>query len=234
MISIRKSEDRGHADHGWLESRHTFSFAEYRDPEYMGFGLLRVINEDRVKPGEGFGTHGHRDMEIVSYVLNGVLEHKDSMGNGSQMRAGEVQIMSAGTGVTHSEFNASDGDMLHFLQMWIIPRETSTDPRYEQKAFSGEERGNSLRLVISPDGSDGSVTIGQDVKMYASLLAAGKEVGYLLPAGRAAWLQLMRGALRIGNCELSAGDGAGIQDEGQLALLASEDAEFLLWELPAI
>ncbi len=234
MISIRKSADRGQADHGWLASQHTFSFANYQDPEFMGFGLLRVINEDRVQPGQGFGTHGHQDMEIVTYVLSGVLEHKDSMDNGSQMRAGEVQLMSAGTGVTHSEFNASEDELLHFLQMWILPAELGTEPRYEQRAFSSEARANRLLLVLSPDGTEGSISIGQDVRMYAGLLAAGKRIEYELAEGRAAWLQLLRGSLRIRDSELSAGDGAGVQDERELVLHGSEDAELLLWDLPAI
>jgi redox-sensitive bicupin YhaK (pirin superfamily) len=167
MITIRRSEERGHADHGWLDTCHTFSFAGYHDPEHMGFGLLRVLNQDRVEPAMGFGTHGHRDMEIVTYMLEGVLEHKDSMGNGSQMRPGEVQLMSAGRGVTHSEFNASKTEGLHLLQMWVHPRETGTEPRYEQKEFPEEVRRGKLLLVVSPDGADGSLTIGQDARLYA-------------------------------------------------------------------
>jgi len=233
MISIRRSEERGHADHGWLDTYHTFSFAEYYDADFMNFGELRVVNQDRVAPGRGFGTHGHKDMEIVSYVLAGVLEHKDSMGNGSQMRPGDVQLMSAGSGVTHSEFNGSAEDPLHFLQMWVFPRSKSTKPRYEQKAFSEDERRSRLRLVVSPDGADGSLTIDQDARLYASLLAPGDRAEHELPRGRAAWLHVARGKVRLNGQDLGPGDGAAIRDESQLTLEGVEDAELVLWELAA-
>lgn len=232
MIHIRRSEDRGHANHGWLDSYHTFSFADYYDPDFLGFGHLRVVNQDLVEPGKGFATHGHKDMEIVSYVLEGVLEHKDSMGNGSQMRRGEVQLMSAGTGVTHSEFNASESDPLRFLQMWIYPQERSTRPRYEQKAYSEEERRGGLRLVVSPDGADGSLTIGQDAKLYASLLAPGDRAEHALAPGRIAWLQVAGGRVKLNGEELDAGDGAAIRDEDKVVLEGVADAELVLWELP--
>ncbi len=232
MIQIRRSDERGHADHGWLDTYHTFSFANYYDPEFMQFGLLRVINQDTVAAGRGFGTHGHQDMEIVSYVLDGVLEHKDSMGNGSQMRPGEVQLMSAGRGVTHSEFNASHDQPLHFLQMWVFPRKRGTPPRYEQRAFSEEERRGKLRLVVSPDGSDGSLSIDQDARLYASLVGAGERAAHELPAGRAAWLHVARGKVKLNGEELGAGDGAAILDERRLELVGVEDAELVLWDLP--
>jgi len=233
MISPRRSAERGHADHGWLDSHHTFSFANYYDPDFMQFGLLRVLNQDRVQPGMGFGTHGHRDMEIVSYVLDGVLEHKDSMGNGSQMRPGEVQLMSAGTGVTHSEFNASPTDELHFLQMWVFPRELRTRPRYEQKAFPAADRKGRLRLVVSPDGSGGSLTIGQDARLFAGLLDTGEKTSHRLAADRSAWLHVARGKVRLNGIELGPGDGAGITEEEELVLEGVEDSELVLWEIPA-
>jgi len=233
MIQPRRSNERGHADHGWLDTYHTFSFANYYDPEFLHFGHLRVLNQDRVVAGQGFGTHGHRDMEIVSYVLDGVLEHRDSMGNGSQMRPGDVQLMSAGTGVTHSEFNSSRTEALHFLQMWVFPRENGTQPRYEQKAFAPAERQGRLRLVVSPDGADGSLTIGQDAHLYAGLFAPGETTRHGLAAGRAAWLHVARGAVRLNGLELRAGDGAAIRDERELALEGVADAEVVLWEVPA-
>ena len=233
MIQIRRSEDRGHADHGWLDSYHTFSFADYHDPDFMRFGPLRVINQDRVAPGQGFGTHGHRDMEIVSYVLDGVLEHKDSMGNGSQMRPGDVQLMSAGTGVTHSEFNASQDAPLHFLQMWVFPAERSTEPRYEQKAFPLDRQRGALALVVSPDGADGSLTIGQDARLYAGHFDAADQTSLALPAGRTAWLHVARGAVRLHDADLGPGDGAAIRDVTELAITAIDPAEVVLWELPA-
>lgn len=233
MIEVRRSQDRGHADHGWLESHHTFSFADYYDPAFTHFGLLRVINQDEVAPGQGFQTHGHKDMEIVSYVLDGVLEHRDSMGNGSQMRPGEVQLMSAGSGVTHSEFNASESDTLHFLQMWVFPKDKGTTPRYEQRAYSEAERRGTLRLVVSPDGADGSVTIGQDARMYAGLLGDGESAEHELPDDRAAWIHVARGSLTLNGEELGPGDGAGIRGERELRLEGVSDAEFVVWELPA-
>lgn len=232
MITIRRSEARGHADHGWLKSHHTFSFAGYRDPDFMGFSVLRVVNQDRVAAEKGFGTHGHRDMEIVSYVLDGVLAHKDSMGNGSEMRPGEVQIMSAGTGVEHSEFNASDEE-LHFLQMWVRPAKAGTEPRYGQKAFPEAERRGAPRLVVSPDGAESSLVIGQDARMYAGLLD-GDEVAQLpLARGRSAWLHVARGSLELNGHRLDAGDGAALQDETELRLTNGVGAEYVLWDLPA-
>jgi redox-sensitive bicupin YhaK (pirin superfamily) len=233
MITIRKSQERGHADHGWLDTYHTFSFAGYHDPDWVHFGPLRVINQDRVEPGQGFGMHGHQDMEIVTYMLEGVLEHKDSMGNGSQMRPGEVQLMSAGTGVMHSEFNASREEGLHLLQMWVFPARRGAQPRYEQRAFPPEERQGRLRLVVSPDGSDGSLTIGQDVRLYAGLLASGATCEHRLPPGRDAWLHVATGRVELNGLELGPGDGAGIRAEQRLTLRGVEDADLVLWDLPA-
>ena len=230
MITIRPSNARGHADFGWLDSRHTFSFGGYFDPRHMGFSTLRVINEDKVKPAQGFGTHGHRDMEIISYVLSGGLEHKDSMGNGSVIRPGDVQRMSAGTGVTHSEFNASDTDPVHFLQIWIIPEETGLAPSYEEKHFAPTASG--LTLIGSPDGSKGSVTIHQDVWLYRGNLSIGDRTEYSLEANRNAWLQVVRGSLELNGETLAAGDGAKIVDEPELEIIGSQiDAEFLLFDL---
>ena len=234
MIDIRRSEERGHADHGWLDTYHTFSFADYYDPECVQFGLLRVLNQDRVTPGMGFPTHGHRDMEIVSYVLEGVLEHKDSMGNGSQMWPGEVQLMSAGTGVTHSEFNGSQVSPLHFLQMWVVPRDSSTPPRYEQKHFADEERQGRLRLVVSPDGHDGSLTIGQDARLYAGLFAADEKSTHAIPAERSAWFHVASGAVEVGGERLGAGDGAAVRDELSVTVRGVESANVVLWELPRV
>ncbi len=233
MIRIRRSKDRGHANHGWLDTYHTFSFADYRDADFMGFSELRVLNQDRVQARKGFQTHGHRDMEIVTYVLEGVLEHKDSMGNGSQMRPGEVQLMSAGTGVTHSEFSASD-DELHFLQMWILPARTGTTPRYEQQEFPEAERRGRLRLVVSPDGHDGSLTIGQDVRLFAGLLDGAEAFSHELPNQRSAWLHVARGELTVNGYRLSAGDGAAIRDESILNFERGSAAEFVLWDLPGV
>lgn len=233
MMTIRRSDDRGHADYGWLNANYTFSFGQYRDRAFMGFGPLRVLNQDRVAPGKGFDTHGHDNMEIVTYILDGVLEHRDSMGNGSQMRPGEVQLMSAGTGVTHSEFNASDNDPLHLLQMWIIPEARDTEPRYEQREFAESERRGVLRLVVSPDGVDGSLTIGQDAKLFASILGDDDEVSYAIEPNRAAWLHTARGRLQVNGEELGPGDGAAITDETPITLRGVEDAEIVLWDLPA-
>ncbi len=233
MIRVRRSEDRGHANHGWLDSYHTFSFADYHDPDFEQFGVLRVINQDWVEPGKGFGTHGHGDMEIVTYVLEGVLEHKDSMGNGSQMRPGDVQIMSAGSGVTHSEFNPSEEARLHLLQMWVFPRERGTEPRYDQKSYSEDERRGALRLVVSPGGERGSVTIDQDANLYAGLLDPGDRVQHALAADRSAWIHVARGRLTLNGQELGPGDGAAIRDEELVVLEGIEDSELVLWELPA-
>jgi redox-sensitive bicupin YhaK (pirin superfamily) len=231
MIRIRRSSERGHANHGWLETYHTFSFADYHDADFMGFRDLRVLNQDRVAPGEGFPRHGHRDMEIVSYVLEGALEHKDSLGNGSQMRPGEVQLMSAGTGVMHSEYNASRKDPLHFLQMWILPASESTKPRYEQKMFAESERRGRLRLVVAPDGADGALTIGQDVRLFAGLLDGAERIQHALPDGRDAWLHVARGRLALNGQALGPGDGAAIVDERTLTLEKGDGAELVLWEL---
>jgi quercetin 2,3-dioxygenase len=231
MISIRRSSERGHFDHGWLDTRHTFSFADYHDPKFMGFRALRVINEDRVQPGQGFGTHPHRDMEIVSYVLAGALDHRDSMGTGSTIRPGEVQRMSAGTGVQHSEFNHSQQEPVHFLQIWILPERRGLPPGYEQKRFPAEERRGRLRLVASPDGGDGSITVHQDARLYAALLAPGEEVRQAIGDGRQAWLQVARGEVELNGQRLAAGDGAAVSGEPTLSLRGRSDAEVLLFDL---
>lgn len=232
MITLRRAHERGHAQHGWLESYHTFSFADYYDPRYMGFRTLRVINEDRVQPGKGFGTHPHRDMEIISYVLEGALEHKDSLGTGSIITPGEVQRMSAGTGVSHSEFNFSRNELVHFLQIWILPERVGLPPSYEQRAFPAEEKQGKSRLVASSDGRKGSVTIHQAVDLYTSVLAPGEVVTHRLTLGRHAWVQVARGAVRLNDTALSAGDGAAVSEETQLTVTAKDRAELLLFDLP--
>jgi redox-sensitive bicupin YhaK (pirin superfamily) len=233
MLVLRKSSERGTSEHGWLHSRHTFSFADYFDPNYMGFGPLRVINEDRVHPGQGFGTHGHRDMEIVSYVLEGALEHRDSLGTGSVIQPGDVQIMSAGTGIRHSEFNHSKTEPVHFLQIWIIPDREGIPPRYEQKRFEDETKRGQLRLVASADGRDGSIVIYQDVQLFASVLNAGDQVTYPLSPERKAWLQLARGALELNGRALETGDGVALESESNLQIEAKRnDTELLLFDLP--
>ncbi|MBU5613080.1 pirin family protein [Geomonas azotofigens] len=232
MITIRRANDRGHADHGWLNTYHTFSFADYYDPRHMGFRNLRVINEDRVQPGVGFPTHPHRDMEIISYVLEGALAHRDSMGTGSVIRPGDVQRMSAGTGITHSEFNQSKEEPLHFFQIWILPKRNGITPSYEQKFFSDEEKRGSLRLIASPDGRDGSVTINQDARLYAALLDTGDEIVHRLPAGQYAWVQVARGKVLLNGHLLEAGDGAAVSDEELLRLTGKEASEMLVFELP--
>jgi redox-sensitive bicupin YhaK (pirin superfamily) len=233
MITIRKAGERGHFDHGWLDTSHTFSFAGYQDPEHMGFRSLRVINEDRVQPGEGFDTHGHRDMEILSYVLSGVLAHRDSSGGGGELRPGEVQRMSAGTGIRHSEFNGSAKEPVHFLQIWLLPDRPGHRPTYEQKAFPAEERRGRLRLVASPDGAEGSTTIHQDARVYAALLADGQEAELPLAAGRSAWVQVARGEVEVNGRRLAHGDGAAISGEPRLALTGrgAEEAELLVFDL---
>ena len=230
-LSIRRADERGRADHGWLLSFHTFSFADYYDPEHMGFRALRVINEDRVAPGQGFGAHSHRDMEIISYVLEGALQHKDSMGGSSIIRPGDVQRMSAGTGVTHSEFSASQSELVHFLQIWILPARPGGKPGYEQKAFSEAERQGKWRLVASPDGRDGSVTIHQDVALYASLPKAGETLRHELGAGRHAWLHVVRGEVDLGSERLVAGDAAAIGDARGIELTGRASSEALLFDL---
>jgi quercetin 2,3-dioxygenase len=232
MITVRRSAERGHADHGWLDTYHTFSFADYHDRRQMGFGPLRVINEDRVAAGQGFPTHGHRDMEIITYVLEGELAHKDSLGTGSVIRPGDVQRMSAGTGVRHSEFNPSPTAPLHLLQIWIEPSRTGVEPSYEEKAFSDDDKRNRLRLVASPDGRDGSVTIHQDARVYAAVIETGREVAYPLGAGRRAWLQVARGGVKVNGQELEQGDGAAINDERALTVIGKERAEIILFDLP--
>ena len=231
MIAIRHSNDRGRADHGWLSSRHTFSFGHYYDPQFMGFGPLRVINEDRVKPAQGFGTHGHSDMEILSYVLDGALEHKDSMGNGSIMRPGDLQRMTAGTGVRHSEVNASQTDPVHFLQIWILPEKNGLQPGYEQKTFSDDDKRGRLRLIGSRDGRDGSVTIHQDLDLYATLLDAGDSVRHDTGDGRKGWVQVARGSVVLNDRELDAGDGVAIEGPAAVTLTGSTEAEVLLFDM---
>ena len=233
MLIVRKSDERGTADLGWLYSRHTFSFSDYYDPQHMGFGPLRVINEDRVSPGQGFGTHGHQDMEIISYVLEGALEHKDSIGTGSVIRPGDVQVMSAGTGIRHSEFNHSKTEPVHFLQIWIVPDREGIAPRYDQKRFPDDEKRGCLRLVGSSDGRDGSIVIHQDVRFFAALLSTGEEVTHALAAGRRAWLQVVRGAVEANGQSIDAGDGAAVDDEAALTVTArNDDAEILVFDLP--
>lgn len=234
MITARRSADRGYFDFGWLKTFHTFSFGRYYDPDFENFSVLRVLNQDRVAPGRGFGTHGHDNMEIVSYVLEGALEHQDSMGNGSQMRSGEVQLMSAGSGVTHSEFNASRDEGLHFLQMWILPAERNTAPRYEQRMFSVDKRSGQLRLVVSPDGRNESLTIGQDVALCAGIIRPDDRITYEFEPGRCGWLHVARGGIRVVDLELADGDGAAIIDETRVTLLGVEEADVVLWDLPAM
>jgi redox-sensitive bicupin YhaK (pirin superfamily) len=231
MITIRKADERGHAQHGWLDSRHTFSFADYYDQRAMGFRSLRVINEDRVQPGQGFGTHGHSDMEIISYVLEGALEHRDSMGTGSIIRPGDVQKMSAGTGVQHSEFNASRQDPVHFYQIWIHPGRRGIKPEYEQKRFPPQERKGVLRLVASPDGAQGSLTIHTDARLYAATLEAGKEIVRPLAGDRFAWIQVVRGEVRLNGQELREGDGAAVAQVQEIKVSSPEGGEILFFDL---
>jgi hypothetical protein len=233
MLQVRRSKERGAANFGWLDSRHTFSFGEYHDPRHMGFGPLRVINEDRVSPGQGFGTHGHRDMEIISYVLDGALEHKDSIGTGSVIRPGDVQVMSAGTGIRHSEFNHSRTEPVHFLQIWVLPDREGIAPRYDQKSFPDAEKRGRLRLVGSSDGREGSIVIHQDVELRAGILNAGAQVTHTLRAGRKAWLQVVRGSVTANGESLDAGDGVAVTAESALTVVARSDgAEILAFDLP--
>lgn len=234
MMTIRTSRDRGQANFGWLDSRHTFSFGNYYDPAHMGFGTLRVINEDKVTPGQGFSTHGHRDMEIISYVLAGGLAHKDSIGNGSVIRPGDVQRMSAGTGILHSEYNASETDPVHFLQIWVLPEAQGIEPGYEQTYFAPEEKRDRWRLVGSRDGRDGSVTIHQDLDLYATVLQPQSSVTHTLAAGRQAWVHVAKGSVQLNGHDLTAGDGAAITNETALTITGnSEDAEVLLFDMAA-
>lgn len=231
MIQIRKANDRGHFDFGWLDTYHTFSFGDYYDPQNMGFSDLRVINEDVVQPGNGFPFHGHRDMEIITYILSGGLKHSDSMGNGSVIRLGDVQRMSAGTGVRHSEANASDTEPVHLLQIWIMPGQNGTAPSYEEKKFSDEEKRNRLRVVAAPDGRDGAVTVHQDAVLYAGVLDNGVSVNHELAPGRKAWLQVARGTAEINGQSLESGDGVAIADEASLTITGRDGAEVLLFDL---
>jgi hypothetical protein len=231
MITLRKAAERGHANHGWLDSHHSFSFADYYDPAHMGFGALRVINEDRVQPGMGFGTHGHRDMEIISYVLDGELEHRDSMGNGSIIAPGDVQRMSAGRGVQHSEYNPSRAAGVHFLQIWIQPAVAGIAPSYEQKHIAAADKRGQLRLIASPDGAGGSVTIHQDARVYATLLDGGEAVTHALAPGRRAYVHVARGRVHVNGTPLAAGDAAKITGEAAIALDRAEDAEVLVFDL---
>jgi redox-sensitive bicupin YhaK (pirin superfamily) len=232
MLSLRRSEDRGHADHGWLDSRHTFSFADYYDPAEMGYSVLRVINDDRVAPGGGFATHGHRDMEIVTYVLDGALEHKDSMGNGSVIRPGDVQRMSAGRGVRHSEYNPSSEEAVHFLQIWIEPEVKGIEPGYEQKHFAVPERSGQLRLIASPDGAAGSVTIHQDARVYAALLDGADALEHAVAGGRRAYVHVARGDVTVNGERLREGDGAKIAGADAVKFEQGKAAEVLLFDLP--
>jgi redox-sensitive bicupin YhaK (pirin superfamily) len=231
MLTLRKSQDRGYADHGWLKSRHSFSFADYHDPVHMGFGNLRVINEDRIAPGTGFGTHGHRDMEILSYVLEGALAHKDSLDNGAAIVPGEVQRMSAGTGVRHSEFNHAADATTHFLQIWIIPDRQGIAPSYEQKAFADSDKRGRLRLVAAPDGRDGALTLHADASVHAGLFDAGERAELALDPQRLAYVHVVRGELRVNGQALSAGDAAQLDGESRLVLDQGRAAEVLVFEL---
>jgi quercetin 2,3-dioxygenase len=234
MITLRSAQDRGIADFGWLQSQHTFSFGQYQDPNQMGFATLRVINEDRVAPGKGFNTHGHQDMEIVTYVLEGALEHRDSLGNGSVILPGDVQRMSAGAGIQHSEFNSSQSEPVHFLQIWILPGETGIAPSYEQKNFTQAEKLGQLKLLGSPDGREGSIAIHQDVNFYGAVLQAGEAINYDFAPGRVAWLQVAKGSVKLNDRSLMSGDGAAIAQETAIALqgLAS-NTEVLLFDMAA-
>ena len=231
MITVLPSSERFHTEAGWLDSHHSFSFADHYDPERLGFRALRVINDDRVQPARGFGSHSHRDMEIITYVLSGELAHKDSMGNGSIIRPGEVQRMSAGTGVVHSEMNPSRTEPVHFLQIWVVPDRSGHEPGYEQKLFPDAERRGKLRVVASPDGRDGSVTVHQDALVHASLLERGERVSYSLPPTRHAWVHVARGTVDVNGQSLREGDGAAISDEDRLDLTARESSEVLLFDL---
>jgi redox-sensitive bicupin YhaK (pirin superfamily) len=228
---VRRSAERGYANHGWLRSFHTFSFADYYDPKQMGFRALRVINEDRVQPGKGFPAHGHKNMEIISYVLEGEIEHRDSLGTGSIIHPGEVQRMTAGTGVTHSEFNPSPDKLLHFLQIWILPGEQNLKPGYEQKAFPEAERRGTLRLVASPDGRQGSLTVHQDVSLYAGLFASGEKALHEVARNRYAWIQVAKGNLDVNGTRLEGGDGAAVSEPGALEIVGQDAAEVLVFDL---
>lgn len=231
MMDVRHANERGLADFGWLNSRHTFSFGQYYDPQFMGFGPLRVINEDRVEPGRGFDTHGHQDMEIISYVLSGSLEHKDSIGNGSTILPGDLQRMSAGTGVRHSEYNGSDSEPVHFLQIWILPERQGMEPGYQQTHFPAEEKQGQLRLIGSRDGRNGSVTIHQDVDLYATILGEGDVVSHSIAPTRMGWIQVARGSAKINDQVIEAGDGVAFEGGTQVSLAGTGDAELLLFDM---
>lgn len=231
MITVRRGEERGGGNHGWLNTRHTFSFSDYWDPRWMGFRSLRVINEDRVAPASGFGTHPHSDMEIITYVLEGQLEHKDSLGTGSVILPGDGQRMSAGRGIRHSEFNPSKTEPVHFYQIWILPGENGLEPSYEQKTFPQDEKQGKLRLIASPDAKDGSVKINQDARLYVTLLKTGEEVEHTFGENRHGWLQVAKGSVEVKGKFLTAGDGAAISDEEKIAFKAEEDSEVLLFDL---
>ncbi len=231
MLTIRRSDQRGHANHGWLDSYHTFSFASYQDPNHMGFRSLRVINEDRVTPGQGFGTHPHRDMEIISYVLDGAIAHKDSMGNGSIIRPGDVQRMSAGTGITHSEFNPSETEGVHFLQIWVLPAQTGLKPSYEQKTFGLDQKQNQLRLIASQDGREDSVLVHQDMSLYATVLTSADPIEMALQIERHYWVQVVRGLVTVNGQSLAPGDAIALSEESHLSLLSQDQAEFLVFDL---
>src|SRR4051794_23699379 len=232
MLKKRPADKRGGGDHGWLNTHHTFSFNDYHDPAYMGFRVLRVINEDRVQPGQGFGTHGHRDMEIVTYVLEGAVAHEDSLGNGSVLRPGEFQRMTAGKGIRHSEVKPSGTGPVHFYQIWIVPERQGLPPSYEQRSFPEAERRGRLRLVASPDGRDGSLTVGQDVRVFLTSLGEGQQVTHPLEPGRYAWLQVLRGAVQLNGLDLGAGDGVAVSEETTLLVRGTEPSEVLLFDLP--
>jgi redox-sensitive bicupin YhaK (pirin superfamily) len=231
MIDVIQADTRGSADHGWLKARHTFSFASYYDPARIQFGNLRVINEDRVAPGQGFGTHPHRDMEIITYIIDGAVEHKDSMGNGTVIKAGEIQRMTAGTGVLHSEFNPSDDEELHLLQIWILPEKNGLEPGYEQSMFNREDKLNRLRLVGSRDGRDGSLTIHQDVDLYASVLQEGQTLTHEVSSGRKIFIQVIRGNIAVNGQSLAAGDGAQLENEVELSITSLAESDFLLFDM---
>lgn len=231
MIRTRPAWERGHADHGWLVTSHTFSFNTYHDPAHMGFRSLRVINEDVVLPGQGFGMHGHRDMEIVTYVIRGELEHRDSLGNGGILRAGELQRMTAGTGIRHSEFNPSPSEPLHLYQIWLLPERRGLVPSYDQRAFPSSESTGGLRLVVSPDGKNGSLAIHQAASLYLGTLEAGQEYEHLLQPGRHAWIQVMTGSMQLGDMVLQSSDGAAVSEEPALRIKALEPVHFMLFDL---
>lgn len=231
MIEVRRSDERGYADHGWLKTRHTFSFAEYHDPRHMGFRALRVINDDRVAPGAGFPTHPHRDMEILTYVVQGAVRHRDNLGRATVIRPGDVQRMSAGTGVTHSEFNASKTEETRLLQVWLLPSRQGLEPGYEQRHLPASERRGRLRLVASRDGRDGSITVHQDADVYAGLFGRGDGAIHEIAAGRGVWIQVVRGELRADDTRLAEGDGAAVEGERLVSLTGEGEAEILLFDL---